>query len=160
MRSIIGIRLGSAIYVLEANPPLGVMDGFCRRMWKTNVDKVGLPRHGVFLVRFHSTEFRDQVVNGGYLFFNNRPVIMKNWTPDLDLKKNDVTIVPIWVHLENLDLKYWGERSLFKIVRQLGEPNRVDVFTRERNRLSYPRVLIDVRLNQDFTELLYFEDEN
>lgn len=122
-------------YVLGANPPLAVMDGFCRRMWKGNVDKVGSPRHGVFIVRFQSVEFRDQIVNGGYLFFNNRPAIMKNWMPDVDITKNDVSIVPIWIHLENLELKYWGERSLFKIVRQIGEPIRVDVYTKERNRL-------------------------
>ena len=53
-------------YVLGGNPPLAVMDGFCRRMWKDNVDKVGSPRHGVFIVRFHSVAFRDQIVNGGY----------------------------------------------------------------------------------------------
>ena len=37
-------------YVLGANPPLYVMEGFCKRMWSEKVDKIGSPSYGVFLV--------------------------------------------------------------------------------------------------------------
>ena len=59
---------------------------------------MGSPSHGIFLIRFHSAEFRDEVIEGGYLFFNKRPVIMKKWDADMDIRKNDVHKVPIWVH--------------------------------------------------------------
>ena len=84
---------------------------------------------------------------------------MKKWDLEMDLRKNDVKIVPIWIQLENLELKYWGERSIFKIVRMIGEPIRVDVFTKERNRLSYPRILVEVQMNQKFKDVVCFEDE-
>uniref|UniRef100_A0A803PSL1 DUF4283 domain-containing protein n=1 Tax=Cannabis sativa TaxID=3483 RepID=A0A803PSL1_CANSA len=97
-------------YVLGANPPLSVLDGFARRIWKGKVDKIGMISYGIFIIRFDSCEFRDEVLSGGYIFFNKRPVIMKAWDPDVNLRKEDVRSVPVWVQLEDLELKYWGER--------------------------------------------------
>lgn len=40
--------------VVGANPPLHVVDGFIKRIWKDlNVDEVGMVNKGVFLVRFN-----------------------------------------------------------------------------------------------------------
>ena len=40
-------------YVLGANPPLSVMEGYFQRTWKEKIDRVGSPCYGFFLVRFH-----------------------------------------------------------------------------------------------------------
>uniref|UniRef100_A0A803QDX8 DUF4283 domain-containing protein n=1 Tax=Cannabis sativa TaxID=3483 RepID=A0A803QDX8_CANSA len=90
-------------YVLGANPPLSVLDGFVRRIWIRKIDKVGLLSYGVFLIRFDTMEHRDEVINGGFIFFNKRPVIMKAWDPNTNFKKEDIRTVPIWVHLTNLE---------------------------------------------------------
>lgn len=146
-------------YVLGANPPAHIFEGFVRRLWKDKIDKVGALKHGIFVVRFHKIEDRDAIMNGGYIFFDKKPVIMKAWNPEHSLQKMEVTSVPIWIQIENLELKYWGEKVLFKIVSQIGEPVRVDHFTKERNRLAYPRVLIEVKLAHKLEENLMFEDE-
>ncbi|KAM6589753.1 hypothetical protein CsatA_012358 [Cannabis sativa] len=116
--------------------------------------------YGIFIIRFNSLKDRDQILEGGYIFFNRRPVIMKAWDPNVNFKKEDVKKVPIWVQLEDLDLKYWGQRSLFKIVGQVGEPIMVDNVTKERERLNYPKVLIEVRIDQQFPDKLEFENEH
>lgn len=146
-------------YVLGANPPIHIMEGFVHRVWKDKVDRMGSPGYGIFVVRFHSIDVRDEVIQNGCVFFNSRPVIMKPWNEDLSLQKNDIKTVPIWIHLENPELKYWGDKSLFKIVGQFGKPIRVDAYTKKRNRLSYPRILIKVQLDQSFDEKIRFEDE-
>ncbi|XP_030507193.2 uncharacterized protein LOC115722193 [Cannabis sativa] len=115
--------------------------------------------YGVFLIQFNTLEIRDQVLNGGYIFFNKRPVIMNPWDPNTNFRKEDVKQVPIWVQLEDLELKYWGQKSLFKIVCQVGNPIMVDSVTKERERLNYPRVLIEVQMNQQLPNMLEFEDE-
>uniref|UniRef100_A0A803PBM5 DUF4283 domain-containing protein n=1 Tax=Cannabis sativa TaxID=3483 RepID=A0A803PBM5_CANSA len=146
-------------YVLGANPPLHILEGFARRKWSEKVDKVKLLAYGVFLIRFHSIEQRDEVLNGGCIVFNRKPVIMKPWDPNSSVKKEDVKLVPIWIQLEGLELKYWGEKSLFKIVGQLGKLIMVDAITRERERLMFPRILVEVSIEQDLPELIEFENE-
>ena len=94
-------------YVLGANPPVSVIDGFFRRIWKDKVDSVGSPKYGIFVVRFHDAETRDSIMKGGFIFFNRRPVIMKAWDQHMDIQKNKVCSVLIWIQLENLDLKFW-----------------------------------------------------
>ena len=62
-------------YVLGANPPVAMLEGFFRRMWKEKVESVGSPKHGIFVVRFKDVEPRDEILNGGYIFFHRRPVL-------------------------------------------------------------------------------------
>lgn len=50
---------------------------------------------GVFIVHFRSMENLDKVVNGGYLFFDGKPIMIKAWTPDMDFKRDEVWRVPI-----------------------------------------------------------------
>lgn len=78
----------------------------------------------------------------------------------MNIQKNEICQVPIWIQLVNLDLKYWGERALFKIIGQIGKPLQVDSFTRDRSRLAYPRIMVEVALDQNLVEEIRFMDEN
>ncbi|KAM6566108.1 hypothetical protein CsatA_025236 [Cannabis sativa] len=147
-------------YFLQANRKCSASVLQVRRVWKGKVDKVGSLSYGVFLVRFETIEARDEILNGGYVFFNNRPVVMKAWDPEVNFKKEDIRLVPILIQLPDLELKYWDERSIFKIVGQLGTPLQVDTMTEERNNLNYPCVLIEVAIQQDFPECIPFEVEH
>uniref|UniRef100_A0A803PLB3 Reverse transcriptase domain-containing protein n=1 Tax=Cannabis sativa TaxID=3483 RepID=A0A803PLB3_CANSA len=146
-------------YVLGANPPLTVLEGFARRIWKDKIDKVGMISYGIFLIRFFNIEERNSVLNGGYTFFNKRPIIMKHWDPNVNFKKENIRTVPIWIHLEDLELKYWGQKLLFKIVGQIGKPLMVDAVTKEKDKLNFPWVLIEVSMTQEFPELVDFEND-
>ncbi|XP_062112517.1 uncharacterized protein LOC133823685 [Humulus lupulus] len=146
-------------YVAGANPPLNVLDGFVRRMWKDDVVKVGMLSHGIFIIRFQNLEQRDKVLNGGFIFFDKKPFIMKPWNSIEDFTKENVDTVPTWIQVRGLDIKYWGEASLFKIVGQIGKPIQVDDITKHRERLLYPRILIEVSLAQYFPPKISFTDE-
>ena len=64
-------------YVLGANPPSHVMEGYVRRIWRNHkVDKVAMVKRGMFLVRFQTMDARDQVLVG-HFFFDKKPLIMK-----------------------------------------------------------------------------------
>ena len=99
-----------------ANPPLHVLKGFVKRIWKTDVDRVGMIAHGLFLIRFQTEELRDRAMNGGFIFFDRKPFIMKAWNEIDNFVKKKVDVVLTWVQVKGLELKYWGQRSLFKIV--------------------------------------------
>uniref|UniRef100_A0A803Q962 CCHC-type domain-containing protein n=1 Tax=Cannabis sativa TaxID=3483 RepID=A0A803Q962_CANSA len=145
-------------YVIGANPPISILEGFVRRIWKDEVVKVGLLAKGIFIIRFQSLEQRDIVLQQGYVFFDRKPMVMKPWNPIDDFTKEEVTNVPTWVQLKGLVIKYWGEASLFKIAGQL-VPLQIDNLTKNRDRLQYPRILIQVSLAQKIPEKNSFIDE-
>ncbi|KAL2933395.1 Alanine--tRNA ligase [Bienertia sinuspersici] len=83
---------------------------------KWGVEKVCLMGNGIFLVISSSKENTNSVLTFGYYFFDLKPLIVKPWTPKFNISKEDIKRVPIWVRLPNLDIKYLGERSLYKII--------------------------------------------
>lgn len=98
-------------YILGANPPIQVMEGFIRRIWRNySIDKVVMVKKGMFIIRFHAMGVRDKVLGGSY-FFDHKPVIMKAWSHDMDFEKEDPKVVPIWIQVK-IGLKYWGDREI------------------------------------------------
>ncbi|KAL2935202.1 Reducing polyketide synthase pksF [Bienertia sinuspersici] len=139
------------------------MEGFCRRIWgKWGVDKVSTIGTGLFLVRFESKLNRDQALQG-HFFFDKKPVVMKPWTPDdVDLTKEEVRNVPVWIRFPKLDLKYWGEKTLFKlagIVSMVGTPVKLDQATFNEERLMYAKVLVKIKLGQSVPSSITFVNE-
>ena len=81
--------------VLGANPPLEVVEGFFRRIWKTlAIDKICLVKRGVFLVRFTNLGDQLSVVQKGVYYFDKKPVIVRAWNPKLDLNTEVIVSLP------------------------------------------------------------------
>lgn len=54
-----------------------------------------------------------------------------------------------------LHLKYWGEKSLHKIVAQLGDAIKRDEATRNKDKIQYARVLVEVKIDdQQFPDVV------
>ena len=82
--------------ILEENPPVKVMKGFFRRIWSTlAIDKICLVKRGVFLVRFTNLDDQLSVVQKGVYYFDNKPLIVKAWNPELDLNTEAIVSLPI-----------------------------------------------------------------
>lgn len=123
------------------------------------IEKIGLIAHGVFLVRFQSIEVRDNVLDGGFIFFDRKPFIMKPLNAIENFAHKDITVIPTWIQARGIELKYWGDACLFKIVEQIGKPIQVDESTKNRDKLLFPRVLVEVKMGQDFPTSITFTDE-
>ena len=94
--------------VLWSNPPLEVIEGFIRRIWKAfDIDKICIFRKGVFLVRFNNFSDQVTVVQGGVYFFDKKPLLVKPWNEKMDINIEVITSLPIWVRFSYLDIKYW-----------------------------------------------------
>lgn len=146
--------------LLELAPPPYVMEGFIRRICRNNgVDKVAVLKKGGFIVRFLSMEKKDYVLNGVVPFFDNKLIIVRAWEHDMDVTKDQFDVVPTWIQLR-LDLKYWSERCLTKLVNSLGKFVKVDVATAKREKLQYAWVMIEVKIDQEFPDQLIFINEN
>ncbi|KAL2900301.1 Carboxyethyl-arginine beta-lactam-synthase, partial [Bienertia sinuspersici] len=116
-------------FVIGATPPVQVMEGFIRRIWKQyGVDKVINLPEGMYLIRFNSMENRDKVLQHEKPFFDSKPLILKPWMEDMDFMQDEIKKIPIWMQV-SVDFKYWGIRSLGKILKPVGDLLRLDAIT-------------------------------
>ncbi|KAL9236026.1 hypothetical protein vseg_010739 [Gypsophila vaccaria] len=146
-------------FVLGSNPPITVLEGFLRRIWKHHdIDRICFMPTGVFLVRFKSKEIQEKVLNAGYYMFDNKPVIIKPWQEDVDLEKEEVKTVPAWIRLHKLSIQYWG-KSLARIAGLIGRYLKNDVYTDTTTRLGYARVLVEIKVDQKLPNSIKFIDE-
>ncbi|KAL9243880.1 hypothetical protein vseg_017717 [Gypsophila vaccaria] len=146
-------------FVLGSNPPITVLEGFLRRIWKHHdIDRICFMPTGVFLVRFKSKEMQEKVLNAGYYMFDNKPVIIKPWQEDVDLEKEEVKTVPAWIRLHKLPIQYWG-KSLARIAGLIGSYLKNDVYTDTTTRLGYARVLVELKVDQKLPKSIKFIDE-
>ncbi|XP_056688039.1 uncharacterized protein [Spinacia oleracea] len=149
------------LYVLGDNPPQNVMEGYVRRIWaKFGVDKVSLVGRGLFLVRFTTMENCQKVINGGFQFFDGKPVVVKPWSADMNIAKEPTKKLPIWIQLPRLEVKYWGDKSLAKIVSHFGTMIKVDQDTLNRDKLMFAKVLVEVDIDQKFPNVIQFLNKN
>ncbi|XP_010675362.1 uncharacterized protein LOC104891376 [Beta vulgaris subsp. vulgaris] len=146
-------------YVIGANPPIYVMEGFFRRLWKNlGIGKMAMAKKGIYVVRFTTMEKRDQVLAGNIPFFYSKPMMVKTWSSEVDMCKEDISVMPIWVHLK-LYFKYWGESCLEKIVKPVGRLLKLDHATSGRDKLPYVRIMVEVSTRQEFPAKPQFINE-
>ncbi|XP_019225380.1 PREDICTED: uncharacterized protein LOC109206958 [Nicotiana attenuata] len=147
-------------YVLGSNPPLVVMDGYFKRIWGyRGIDKATVVNKGVFHVRFQSEEARNRTVEEGVQMFDKKPIGIKPWKQDIDMKKETIDRIPIWIRLIGLDIKYWGKSALTKIAVMVGKPLKADSATSQKERLTFARILVEVSINQQYPSTIMFENE-
>ena len=61
--------------------------------------------------------------------------------------------------MPGLDFKYWGVKSLNKVVGAVGKFLKEDQITKNRENLSFARLLVEVTVDQDFSGILQFKNE-
>ncbi|XP_074300582.1 uncharacterized protein LOC141631863 [Silene latifolia] len=147
-------------FILGANPPWEIVEGFIRRIWVNyQVDKLSFLPNGVFMVRFKNKGAMSAVLKQGHFLFDNKPLIVKPWTPDVELIKHEVKSVPVWVKLHQLPLKFWG-KGIPKIAELLGNYIKCDPATEEKTRIGYARVMIEVSFGSILPDKVRFLDEH
>ncbi|KAL9232919.1 hypothetical protein vseg_007980 [Gypsophila vaccaria] len=147
-------------YIYGANPPWEIVEEFIYNVWdQFGVDRVSFLDNGTFIVRLNTMEGRDALLASGYYLFENKPLIIKPWKVDMDLVKQKVDTVPVWVRFYGIPLKFWGD-CLPSITGLVGKFVKRDKATHDKVRLSFARVLVELQMDQKLPEYVKFLDEN
>ena len=88
------------------------------------------------------------------------PFLVKPWVACMSYEKENLSTLPIWTRFPGLDVMYWGERSLGKIVGMLGEVKQFDTATTNKARGMFARAIIDMSITNDFSDELCYENEH
>ncbi|KAL9241240.1 hypothetical protein vseg_015371 [Gypsophila vaccaria] len=103
-------------------------------------------------------EMKDKLLQSGYYLFDNKPLIVKAWTKDLEMRKTDVKSVPAWIQFHQLLLKFWG-KSLPKITGLIEKFIKSDAATEQRTKLGYARVMVELVVDHKCPKKVSFKDE-
>lgn len=69
-------------------------------------------KNGIILVRFDTSEGKNEVLQGGIYHFDNKHFIVKAWHEEMEFTREELFTVPIWAKLPGLDFKYWGPKGI------------------------------------------------
>lgn len=139
-------------YVLGDKVSYSVMKSFIRQQWsKIAIPELHLHAKGYFLFRF-ADDLDKEYVRSRTWFLNSKSLIFRDWQPHLSFDEATVERVPTWIQLPELDLEFWGKRTLEKIAGRLGRPICTDHQTAVKGRVSYPRILVDANVMKPLVE--------
>ncbi|GJZ34744.1 ATPase, F1/V1/A1 complex, alpha/beta subunit [Tanacetum coccineum] len=74
---------------------------------------------GIFSFQFSSMDGLDAMLENGPSFIRNNPIILKMWNLDVDLLKEDVGNVPIWVKLHGVPVTAFSDDGLSVMATKL-----------------------------------------
>ncbi|XP_074299071.1 uncharacterized protein LOC141630094 [Silene latifolia] len=147
-------------YILGANPPWAMVQDYIYNVWvRFGVERVSFLDNGVFIVRFTKNKDREAFLQPGYYLYDNKPIVIKPWTADMVLVKAKDDVVPAWVKLFNIPLKFWGS-CIQAIAGLVGKFVKKDQETHDKIRLSYARVMVELSMDQSLPAKVKFLDES
>ncbi|GJW92825.1 beta-caryophyllene synthase [Tanacetum coccineum] len=106
---------------------------------------------------FRSMDGLDAMLENGSWFIRNNPLILKKWNPDVNLLKEDVGNVLVWVKLHGFPMTAFSEDGLSVISTKLGTPLMLDFYISDMciqswGRSSYVGALIEVRVDVELKD--------
>ncbi|KAL2931915.1 30S ribosomal protein S8 [Bienertia sinuspersici] len=125
--------------VMKSDKHAGVS---CRLSWSDDVE-----------------EGMKKAMAAGVLYFDKKPVIFHQWDLEENYSHKDVTSVPVWIKLHGLDFKKWSENVLEKLLQSIGTFCKVEQSTKDRKKLLYVRVMVEMKLDKVWELHLHFINE-
>jgi hypothetical protein len=117
-------------------------------MWKQYGDvEVFSVENEMFIFRFADEATCDEVLESKLWYVANKPLILRKWTPGMQVLKLTMSSIPIWVKFMHLPLEYWTKTCLSHVASGVGKPLCADRVTEEQQRLGYARVLVEIDVN-------------
>lgn len=118
-------------------PTFVKMNRFVRYQWLgIAAPKLNMLGNGVCLFSFPDKECKDAILDKQWTFYGF-PLILRPWTPDLDLENLSVTKIHVWVRFPKLQLSLWNPEAITRISSFIGTPLAKDKLTAIRDRLDY-----------------------
>ncbi|GJZ75422.1 zinc knuckle CX2CX4HX4C containing protein [Tanacetum coccineum] len=127
-------------YFIGKRMAFPVVDYYARNNWaKHGLKKIMMNSKGFFFFKFDSRAGLEAILEGGPWMIRNSPIILKKWSMDTRLLKEELTRIPIWVKLHDVPIQVFeeDEADLVDFVT-IGIPSLTgDDFTKETIRVEY-----------------------
>lgn len=71
-------------------------------------------------------------------------MLIEKWTLGIILESFGFNSVPVWIRLGKIPMELWTEAGLTIVASVVGKPITLDLATKEKRRLSYARVYVEL----------------
>ncbi|XP_019241257.1 PREDICTED: uncharacterized protein LOC109221251 [Nicotiana attenuata] len=137
------------VAVLGEIPGYNQMKRYINHNWsKASWSELFWHEKGYFIAKFKEEDDLKEVLYGGPYTINNRPIILKKWSLDVEFDTAFLKEIPLWVSFPNLPMAYWGKESLSRLGSAIGVPLFADECTANQSRISFARMLIEVNITK------------
>ncbi|KAA0025860.1 DUF4283 domain-containing protein [Cucumis melo var. makuwa] len=82
--------------------------------------------------------------NLGSWHLGGKPMLIEKWTLGIILESFGFNSVPVWIRLGKIPMELWTEAGLTIVASVVGKPITLDLATKEKRRLSYARVYVEL----------------
>lgn len=137
--------------------PFKLVNESLKRAWGPALLEVMSNGRGLFLLRIADPEFRRRILEGRTVTVARVPLLLQQWKPGIELNKESLQSIPVWVRLNNLPCSFWSAHSISKLANALGKPLYVDQRTEQMAMLTFARVCVEITVQQPIHEFLQLE---
>nr|XP_043619789.1 uncharacterized protein LOC122591593 [Erigeron canadensis] len=147
-------------YFIGKRVAFPVVENFARNNWvKHGFIKIMMNVNGFFFCKFNSNEGMQKVLNEGPWLIRSVPIFLNKWTPNVMLKKEDITSVPVWVKMHKIPMAAYTDDGLSLLATKLGNPRQLDSYTNSMcleswGRANYAGAQIEVSAKKELKESL------
>nr|GEX77525.1 hypothetical protein [Tanacetum cinerariifolium] len=101
----------------------------------------------------------EAMLESGPWLIRNVPLILKKWTPDANIMKEDVSNIPVWVKFHDLPVTAFTEDGLSAIATKLSNPLVLDSYTAAMcidswGRASYTRAMVELKADVELRDTI------
>ncbi|GJR05226.1 zinc knuckle CX2CX4HX4C containing protein [Tanacetum coccineum] len=147
-------------YFIGKRMAFPVVEYYARNNWaKHGLKRIMMNSKGFFFFKFDSRAGLEAVLEGGPWLIRKSPIILKKWSMDTRLLKEELTRIPIWVKLHDVPIQVFEEDGISLIATFIGKPVMLDSYTSSMcndswGRSSFARCLIEVNSEADLVDVV------
>ncbi|PWA95769.1 HIT-type Zinc finger family protein [Artemisia annua] len=125
---------------------------------KHGLKRIMMNSEGFFFFKFHTLAGLEAFLEGGPWMIRKSPIILKKWSMDTCLLKEELTRIPVWVKLHDVPLQVFEEDGISLIATFIGNPIMLDSYTSSMckdswGRSSFARCLIEINSEVDLVDV-------
>lgn len=148
-------------YFLDKQLPFSAVESIAKRIWrKFGIQQVLSNDKGFFFFKFSQDGAHRRVIEAGPWHFGGKLMVLKQWSSQMKLEKDEFDTVPLWAQFYNVPLELWNEEGLSYIASAIGNPLYADSMTESGQRLSFARICVEVVVGSDFPNSVCVEYAN
>ncbi|GKA52626.1 zinc knuckle CX2CX4HX4C containing protein [Tanacetum coccineum] len=147
-------------YFIGKRMAFPVVKYYARNNWaKHGLKRIMMNSKGFFFFKFDSRAGLKAVLEGGPWLILKSLIILKKWSMDTRLLKEELTRIPIWVKLHDVPIQVFEEDGISLIAMFIGKPVMLDSYTSSMcndswGRSSFARCLIEVNSKADLVDVV------